>query len=921
MPSHIPIGFLHSLKGPLSNTERMLVDAALLAVDEINERGGLLGKQVLPYVGEELAPDSDFGKEAKKLLREKKVLSLFGCRTSTSRKQVKPVVEQEGSLLWYPGQYEGLEQSPNIIYTGSCMNQQIVPMIRWALSTGKKRIALIGSDHVFPRTANKLISSMLTETDATIVYESYHPLECQDFAPVFDALSETTPDLIINSINGYGNIPFFEQLQLFPNLAQPDLICSLSCSETLFSMLTYHPKGQLACWGYFQSIDNPANKQFLAKLKGIGCEIASDPLATAYSQVMLWASIVNRIGSCDPADILRNIPGSTVDSPLGSLEIQPNHHVLRTGYLGRSNEFGQFDILWQTEEPIMPLPWLGVESSELPFKELIIQVLSQVPEDFTMRANLEAEIVSRKKLAAELAESEQRFKEIAKASPVGLIITDLSGNVQYANSRATEMCNTTLDWMIKNGWTHFLRMKDKLLIFQKWFNSKALTNDRLEFRIQRQDSTDLWVLAQIVEMDNTNDKMSGYIISLTDITPTKDAELEYKRLSAVIDQAAEAITITDTSGTITYVNPAFEVLSGYSSEEVIGQKPSMIRSDEHEEKFYEEIWGAISRGQVWKGRMVSINKAGNRFTQDAIIAPVRDEHGLIVNFVSVARDISQQLVIEAQLRQAQKLESIGELAAGIAHEINTPTQYVATNVKFLEDSFPEIIENLNILNSIRNIETKNKSWEEIDSLISNMMDEEELKFLAEDIPNAIKESTEGLRRIAEIVKSVKQLAYPGETQKSYHDLNEIIYDAVTVSTNEWKYVAEVEMDLDEELPPLFCLKGEMGQVILNLIVNSAHAIEQSNSHAESGKGLILIKSYVENDAILLEIKDTGCGMPKNIIKKAFDPFFTTKKIGKGTGQGLAIAYNVIVNIHGGNIVLESEEGVGTTIIITLPISN
>ncbi|WP_321404457.1 transporter substrate-binding protein [Maridesulfovibrio sp.] len=920
MPSDIPIGILHSLDGPMASSERMLIDAALLAVNEINARGGLLGRQVRPYVGERLEEAADFGLEAEKLICNRGVRSLFGCWTSASRKKVKPVVEQEGSLLWYPVQYEGLEQSSNIVYTGSCMNQQIVPMIRWALSMGRKRIALIGSDYVFPRTANKLIASMLTKTDAAIVHESYHPLNCSDFHPVFDALSESRPDLIINSINGYGNISFFEQLQSFPSLTQPDLICSLSCCEILFSMLSYRPKGLLACWGYFQSLDTPANKLFLSKLEGIDYRISSDPLATAYSQVLLWASIVDRIGSCDPADILANLSGSAIDSPLGWLEIQANHHVSRSGYIGRYNESGQFDILWQSEKPIAPLPWLGVENADIPFKELVIQILSQVPEDVTLRSNLEAEIVSRKKLATELAESERKFKEIAKASPVGIIITDTYGNVQYANCRAVEMCSTTFDQMKKRGWTHFLEMKDKLLIFQKWFNAETLTENRLEFRIKRKEETDIWVLGQIVKMGNTQSEMSGFIITLTDINPIKEAELDHKLLSAVIDQAAEAILITDTSGIITYVNPAFETISGYSAKDVVGHNPSIIKSNEHEDSFYANMWESINRGQVWKGQIVNLGKNGSRFTQDTIIAPVRNDNGKIVNFVSVARDISQQLVIEAQLRQAQKLESIGELAAGIAHEINTPTQYVTTNVKFLEDSYPEILETLDRLNTIRNMGSENYSWEKVESIVADMMDEEDLKFLAEDIPNAIKESTEGLRRIADIVKSVKQLAHPGETQKSYHDLNGIIYDAVTVSTNEWKYVAEVEMELDENLPPLYCLKGEMGQVILNLIINSAHAIEQSSGHDKTDKGLILVKNYTEEDSIILKIKDTGCGMPEHVMKKAFDPFFTTKQIGKGTGQGLAIAYNVIVNIHNGSIVLDSKEGVGTTVTMTLPIS-
>ena len=531
-------------------------------------------------------------------------------------------------------------------------------------------------------------------------------------------------------------------------------------------------------------------------------------------------------------------------------------------------------------------------------------------EDFTQR----------KKVELELAESEQRFKGLAKAAPVGIIITNKANNVQYANHRALQMCDTTLDQMEKNGWTNSLALGEKLNLFNKWFNTRPIVDSILEFKIRRNDEPDIWILGQIVEMRSTQDDASGFVITLTDITPLKDAELEHERLTAAIDQTAEAILITDTSGIITYANPAFESISGYSTKEVIGNSPNIIRGDEHDEEFYEELWKKINSGETWKGRIINLNKNGKRFTQDTTIAPVRNERGTIVNFVSVARDVSQQLVIEAQLRQAQKLESIGELAAGIAHEINTPTQYVATNVKFLEDTFADIINNLKTLSKIKTMVDEHKSCDQVVDVLSNVMHEEDINFLAEDIPNAIKESEEGLQKIANIVKSVKQLAHPGETYKSFHDINEIIRDAVTVSTNEWKYVADVTMQLDETLPSVNCLKGEMGQAILNLVVNSAHAIGSNQNNDSPNKGKIDVRTYSDEDSVVVEIKDSGCGMPKHVMEKAFDPFFTTKEIGKGTGQGLAIVYNVIVNIHNGSVVLNSEEGVGTTVTITLPIS-
>jgi len=399
--------------------ELPLIEAALIAVNEINERGGLLGREVRAFVADGLSKPEFFEEEARNLIRGKGICSLFGCWTSSSRKAVKQAVEREDSLLWYPVQYEGLEQSPNIVYTGSCMNQQIAPAVDWALSMGRRRIALVGSDYVFPRTANKLVTSMLAATDASVAYESYHPLDCQDFSTILEPLRDSGPDLILNTINGQGNIPFLEQLHGVPELGRPDLVCSLSCSENLFSRLSHGAEGQLACWGYFQSIDAPSNKHFLAKLDRANIQVSSDPIATAYSQVLLWASIVERIGSCAPADIRANLVGAAIDSPLGRLEIQANQHVLRNGYIGRCDARGQFDVIWQSEAPIAPLPWLGVENAELPFKELIIQVLSQLPEDISIHARLEEEVAARNKIAAAMEKNQRRLLESEAIARVG----------------------------------------------------------------------------------------------------------------------------------------------------------------------------------------------------------------------------------------------------------------------------------------------------------------------------------------------------------------------------------------------------------------------------------------------------------------------------------------------------------------------
>ncbi len=518
-----------------------------------------------------------------------------------------------------------------------------------------------------------------------------------------------------------------------------------------------------------------------------------------------------------------------------------------------------------------------------------------------------------------LAESEERFRGIAKASPVGIIITDVKGNLLYANQRMTEL--TGEDYTEKTGlsWMNNIHSKDKSNLITNWYNADFISRDRLEFRIVHNSGIILWILGQIVKLRDKNEQMVGYVITMTDITQIKTVELEHTRLTAAIDQAVEAIMITDTDGIITYVNPAFQKISGYSAEEAIGQNPRFLQSGEHDILFYDKLWDTILAGHIWKGKLVNIRKDGKHYTQEASIGPIRDETGKIINFVCVSRDISKQLVVEAQLRQAQKLESIGELAAGIAHEINTPTQYVSTNNQFMKEAFTTLLAMINNYRELIKAVQSGKPQEELLKIAENRLDDDELTYLEEDIPNAIAESETGLKRITEIVQSVKQLAHPGEVQKGLYNLDEIIRNAVTVSTNEWKYVSEIELNLDENLPEIHCLKGEIGQVVLNLIINAAHAIESKLKKEPETKGHITISTYKEDRWAILKVSDTGTGMSENVVNRAFDPFFTTKEVGKGTGQGLAIAHNVIVNMHSGVIDLETEEGIGTTITVKLPL--
>lgn len=275
---------------------------------------------------------------------------------------------------------------------------------------------------------------------------------------------------------------------------------------------------------------------------------------------------------------------------------------------------------------------------------------------------------------------------------------------------------------------------------------------------------------------------------------------------------------------------------------------------------------------------------------------------------------------QAELLRAQKLEAIGQLAAGVAHEINTPAQFVGDNTRFLEESFSDLV---GLLTGLQAMVSSPDDQGDADSLLKKIasdLEEADVEYLLENIPRALERSIHGLDRISKIVKAMKEFSHPGCSEKEQVNINRAIESTATVARNEWKYVADVEFDLDPDLPAVPCLLGDFNQVVLNLIVNAAHAIADGISDEGEERGKITVTTRSVGDCVEIRIKDTGTGIPEDIQKRIFDPFFTTKEVGKGTGQGLAIAHSVITDGHGGSIHCESVVGEGTTFVISLPIS-
>ncbi len=296
------------------------------------------------------------------------------------------------------------------------------------------------------------------------------------------------------------------------------------------------------------------------------------------------------------------------------------------------------------------------------------------------------------------------------------------------------------------------------------------------------------------------------------------------------------------------------------------------------------------------------------------MTPVRDDedehHGVLI----LGADVTSRRSLENQLQQAQRLESIGRLAAGIAHEINTPTQFVGDNIRFLRDSIQDLLSLLGTYDTAikRPVEQREAALNEVEAA----REESDLEFLEEEIPSSISQSLEGVERIASIVRAMKEFSHPSHESKAPSDLNQALQSTLVVARNEWKYVADVQMKLDPELPAVPCHLGELNQVFLNLVVNAAHAVHESNPGGD--KGNIEIRTRSEGSQVIIEVQDDGCGMDELTCARAFDPFFTTKPVGRGTGQGLALAHDVIVNKHQGLISVTSSPGQGSTFVVRLP---
>ncbi len=361
----IKVGILHSLSGTMSISEVSVKDATLLAIKEINAKGGVLGKQLEPIVEDGASDWPTFAEKAKKLIEQDKVAVVFGCWTSASRKAVKPVFEELNGLLFYPVQYEGLEQSPNIFYTGAEPTQQIIPGVNFLVNELKaKKIYLLGSDYVFPRTANLIIKAQLKAMGAELAGEEYVPLGGTEFSTIISKIQEAKPDAIFNTLNGDSNVAFFKQ---FKDAGfTPDKLPVMSVSvaeEEVRGIGAANIAGHYVAWNYYQTTDTPENKAFVEAYKAAyGADrVTDDPIEAGYFGVYLWKAMAEKANSVAIADIKKAAAGNDISfkAPEGTVKVDgETQHTWKIVRIGKINDKGLIDEVSSSKEAVQPDPFL-----------------------------------------------------------------------------------------------------------------------------------------------------------------------------------------------------------------------------------------------------------------------------------------------------------------------------------------------------------------------------------------------------------------------------------------------------------------------------------------------------------------------------------------------------------------------------------
>ncbi|MDF9408127.1 PAS domain S-box protein [Pelotomaculum isophthalicicum JI] len=530
--------------------------------------------------------------------------------------------------------------------------------------------------------------------------------------------------------------------------------------------------------------------------------------------------------------------------------------------------------------------------------------------------------IERKGTENALRLSEDRYRSIFEGSKDTIYIVSKDGSFIEVNPAGLELIGYTMDELKLMNETQVYVDPSKRSAYVQEMQTKGFVKD-YPVELKKKNGQTIYGLLSATAKKEQNGQVQFQGI-LRDITESKKAEEALREAHAQIKQLLASISSiligVSSNELVNQWNTAAEKSFGITAGEVLGK--SFLKCG------IQWDWGKVVKHlDISKEKNLPVQMDDLRYTRpdgkDGLLRLhvnlIEDTAGRQWGYVLLGTDITEQKRIESQLALSQKMESIGQLAAGIAHEINTPMQYIGDNTRFFKDTFRDI---LDMLEKYKDILIKTEGGIVPVELIEEMKVMEkklDLEYLTEETPRAIEQSLEGIDRVRKLILAMKDFSHPGRSEKSLSDINKAIESTVTISRNEWKYVADLETILDPGLPLVFCAIDQINQAVLNMIVNAAQAIKEIVKEGPAQKGKITIETSYSKPFIEITIRDTGKGIPQSIIHKIFDPFFTTKEVGKGTGQGLTISHDIIVNKHKGTIEVYSEVGKGTVFVIKLPV--
>jgi PAS domain S-box-containing protein len=465
---------------------------------------------------------------------------------------------------------------------------------------------------------------------------------------------------------------------------------------------------------------------------------------------------------------------------------------------------------------------------------------------------------------------------------------------------------------------------DRLLMLKKPFDAMELRQLAYALAVK-------WNLInhlQTLVTDRTVTLQTTNLFLQREIAEHEKAQADLRKERDYIDQIIKCtpamVVGIAPDGCTTFVNPSVSKSTSFCPKEIIGKDWWQLFSKDDSTNF-DRIRSELREGVIRDYEMVLTHRDGRKRIVSWNFINRHDDKGNETELIGFGNDITERHqaernreVVELQRRQAHKLESIGRLAAGIAHEINTPTQYIGDNIRFLQSSFERLRRLHAHYQELLRAAGQNDLTGDLALNIEKAVNDEEADFLTAEIPDAIRQTLSGIDEVARIVRAMRDFSHPGTGKKIPTDLNQAIEATLVVCANEWKKVATISREFEPHLLPVPCLPGEFNQVILNLVVNAAHAIADAGK--KNGKGTITLSTRRDGNWVEIQVRDTGTGIAEGIREKVFDPFFTTRPLGKGTGQGLAIARHVVVNRHAGTLTFQTEMGVGTAFIVRLPLA-